>query len=304
MKKIISMFVLIGILCGCNTMKSAVHRLNLLLDDDGSYAAQLELENQKRIFEDECRKKGGDVPVSSISYDEFLTMLKPQLESPTMQIANPSKNNMILNALVVKALESVEKQIEAFLSCYAAINYSFRRENCYINLESRKKSYEKLRQDIVQYSYDYEKAKFKKITGYIFANVALAFTDSPEQGKLYSLEGSKVLQNITGGMLLSGGRYGEKVNFVYTTNALADGASVSGYADYVGLFSYVATLGNKKTVNAYRVLPKGKYKKTLDSCLFYSENSLCDSVYGYYGCEYVLKREPTPAEIKSLLKKK
>ena len=294
---------MLGLLMGCNTMKSAVHRLNLLLDD-GTYAAQLELENQKKIFLEECAKQGGDNPLTSISYDEFLTIIRPKLETFEMKITNPSKNNMILNALVFQSLQSIETQIEAFLSKYSAINYSFRGATCYVNLQSRKQAYEKLRQEIVQYSYNYEKERFKKITGYTFANASLAFIDAPEKGKLYSLEGSSVLQNITDGMLLSGGRYGEKINFVYTANALPDGASVAGYADYIGLFSYIATFGNKKTVNAYRVLPQEKYKKALNACLFYSENALCEEKYGPYGCNYALRREPTTMEIKSILKKK
>lgn len=304
MKKIISIFILIGFLAACNTMKGAVHHLNLLLDD-GSYAAQLELERQKKIFQEECQKKGGDSPVTSISYDNFLNLIKPRLETSTMQIANPSKNNMILNGLVYKALQDTEKQIEAFLSKYLGIDYSFQRESCYANLESRRRAYRELRQEIAQYSYNYEKAKFKKTTGYILARTSISFTSSPEHGKLYSLEGAAVLQNITGGMLVSGGRYGENVNFIYATNALADGSSIAGYADYVGLFSYVATLGNKKTVNAYRVLPKAKYKKALDSCLFYSENAFCeDDGYGHYGYSCEPRREPTAAEIKSILKKR
>ncbi len=302
MKKIIILIMVTGLVAGCNTMKRVGHEVRLLLDD-GSYAAQLEAEKQREILEQECIRIGGGSPLTSITYDEFLSIIRPKLETSGTKIANPSKNNMVLNALIYKALESTETQITAFLSKYSALNSSMREGNCYINLELRKRAYEKLRQEIVQYSYDYEKEQFKKATGYTLASKPLAFIDSPEKGKLYSLEGSTVLQNVSEGMLLTGGRYKERVNFLYAANVLAEGSSISGYADYVGLFSYIATLGNKKTVNAYRAVPQQKYKKALDSCLFYSGVAPCeDDGYRHFSCIYSLKREPTAAEIKSILK--
>lgn len=237
-----------------------------------------------------CQSQQGDKTVNTeLSLESFLTDLAGRLKAEGNEVAGTPTQNMALQDIAFIALRTKTHELLSILSQYK----SFSQDTCYRNLEQQVESMEKMRSELCSNALNYEKQQFIKKTGMTLATdeETVFSVTNPKKGVMYSLQGSTVLQNTKGGVLLRAEN--AKVRFLYTSFTYPDDERISGFASYAGIYKYITTQGSNKTVYAFREIPTNKYKAIYDKLLFYSD-------FSDGSCAPV--RQPSPAEIKLAFK--
>lgn len=289
MKKIL-FFLLPALLLGCGMYEWKEGRWTLAQHNTTSRE-----NSQKRAeFSTNCQSylnsTAKETPYLSALYAKDITWpsliqsmrtLIEEISKGKGRLVNPSKNNMLLNALLIDDLSTRKAFIHQFLTA----NRAFSKDSCYVSLEEQNEKLGFLREEIEDYSYTYEQNLFKKKTGYVFSNegsvidfISTTFgRGTPSKGVLYGVNNVRVLQSVPGGVLFvldTSGTYMVDVGIGYlaTTKHYADGAFIHGlYAEYTGLKQYNTVLGANKQIYGFKVVNTNPFAKILSGFYFYPE---------------------------------
>jgi len=235
------------------------------------------------------------------------------IDGPKFKIykRNFSKENMLLNFLMVQDLETTASALSSIIHelneiiCY----------DSYLSYKENNKSYEnakhgqyfchnnknyntllaglanilKVGEEIRSYSYKEEKNKFiKKVGKDISVRYPLVetlfnyMTRTPDKQSVYHLENIKAIQNVKGGVLVSGSSifngdiYPDKAAMIYTNKKFVTNEHLYSYGNvvFVGTYDYISALGVNQTVYAYKFFDMDnwkQYKLNKDDFYFYPE---------------------------------
>lgn len=199
------------------------------------------------------------------SYDQVINILRDKAKNDVKD--KLTKNNM---ALSMAFFDEAEKLLSVIDKKLSAIKYNDDEIDAYKIIISERKRLEEIKNSIHINGYNYEKKKFKEITGNVFyeknseedddytLSALLNFQSwRPEKGYLYDLEYMQVLQVTSDGLILATNSLvampNDKNIFLYTDKKFVDGDSLNGYyATYYGIYKYQSILG-QRTIHSFRL---------------------------------------------------
>lgn len=280
---------------------------------------QEEQEKQKEIERENFNKKSSELlekitkesdlnNIDNSSIDELLKKYIVIVEKTGIKIKNPKKTNMIL----MWALKDFLRVNASFseISTFLEINSQFKYEANYIELEKFKEIIPKKMEEIDSYCINYEKNDFKQTFGFLLSDIhtediqrfMYPNCNPPEKDKIYIVSDLIVLQNTKDGILIGSPYYPEDFNsfFIFTKKRFVDNHTIqfndSIYVKYDGILTYRTVIGGTKSVYSFREINFEKYKKKLDSYLFYPQQRMpTDDEYfrEFIGAKELLKKHGT-----------
>ncbi|MDR3243862.1 MAG: hypothetical protein LBT79_03845 [Elusimicrobiota bacterium] len=237
-------------------------------------------DNDSEEFESilgEMKNKGIDI--YSMSSDELklslYNFLKQGLEEAKKEkkdtngiidIVKPTKTNMAWNYMLYDELSAIDNN-ERLL---------------------------KIKEDIYNFSYNYEKNEFIKVIGLDFDDKFVLIDGvligyNPDNKLVYEISFMRVLQSAKDGILInyeSGWQDPTILAFIYTTEKFVDNQPLKGrYVRYAGTYSYITVLGAKKNIYAFRFIDLNRCRKEMLKFYFYPKN------YDYSNEKYNLSTE-------------
>lgn len=209
------------------------------------------------------------------------------------KLKNPTKNNMVLNYLLVSVLQKSAEEIDAFLYTKTKhssdpYNFTYQTLDCYKKAAALSAQMADTANQITSYSFAYEQELFMRKTGYQvdFDGNALTYVSrltrggTPQKKVLYPFSGCVAVQNISGGTLFRviSGAIDDGIGFLRTQRKYASGEDLgSMYVVYSGLKTYTTVLGASKTVFSFTPANMTKYNRLLQKNYFYTNYEIADN---------------------------